>query len=244
MTTLQQYIIALTNLFGMVGKSKVMKIYNQQNEEQLSITDIEDFCEANEEALIEQFVYPIPGFFAHQAIMFTDSVDEMVEEQLGKPYYIPEKEELLQYVDGNYFEKTKEYNDLLKFIESHFVEDPDAAEELCREIHGLKQMQVNTQEVFNTLDRNNISFENDEQLNEFFMKVSLMANNTRIWENNGFTPNEIFEKYEKPNLRPLPKRPFKMNKKEKPKRNDPCHCGSGKKYKKCCLRKDEAEKYN
>jgi tetratricopeptide (TPR) repeat protein len=23
-------------------------------------------------------------------------------------------------------------------------------------------------------------------------------------------------------------------------RNDPCHCGSGKKYKKCCLEKDEA----
>jgi SEC-C motif-containing protein len=23
-------------------------------------------------------------------------------------------------------------------------------------------------------------------------------------------------------------------------RNDPCHCGSGKKYKQCCLTKDEA----
>jgi hypothetical protein len=25
-----------------------------------------------------------------------------------------------------------------------------------------------------------------------------------------------------------------------PGRNDPCHCGSGKKYKHCCLAKDEA----
>lgn len=24
-------------------------------------------------------------------------------------------------------------------------------------------------------------------------------------------------------------------------RNDPCHCGSGRKYKQCCLAKDEAE---
>jgi len=24
-------------------------------------------------------------------------------------------------------------------------------------------------------------------------------------------------------------------------RNDPCHCGSGRKYKHCCLAKDEAE---
>ena len=27
-------------------------------------------------------------------------------------------------------------------------------------------------------------------------------------------------------------------------RNDPCHCGSGKKYKKCCLPADAAEKSN
>ena len=28
---------------------------------------------------------------------------------------------------------------------------------------------------------------------------------------------------------------------ERPGRNDPCHCGSGRKYKHCCLDKDEAE---
>nr|MDQ3370193.1 SEC-C metal-binding domain-containing protein [Myxococcota bacterium] len=27
---------------------------------------------------------------------------------------------------------------------------------------------------------------------------------------------------------------------ERPGRNDTCHCGSGSKYKKCCLEKDEA----
>jgi hypothetical protein len=27
-------------------------------------------------------------------------------------------------------------------------------------------------------------------------------------------------------------------------RNDPCHCGSGKKYKKCCMTKDKEEKKN
>lgn len=26
-----------------------------------------------------------------------------------------------------------------------------------------------------------------------------------------------------------------------PARNEPCHCGSGRKYKQCCLAKDEAE---
>lgn len=28
---------------------------------------------------------------------------------------------------------------------------------------------------------------------------------------------------------------------DKPKRNDPCHCGSGKKYKNCCQDKDQSQ---
>ena len=73
-----------------------------------------------------------------------------------------------------------------------------------------------------------------------------LANNVRLWENNGHTPNEIHEKYEKPNLRPLSNKPFDFNSanvidmktRRKIGRNDPCPCGSGKKYKKCCLGKD------
>lgn len=28
---------------------------------------------------------------------------------------------------------------------------------------------------------------------------------------------------------------------DKPNRNDPCHCGSGKKYKNCCMEKDKSQ---
>ena len=78
--------------------------------------------------------------------------------------------------------------------------------------------------------------------------VMELSNNIRIWENNGYTPQEIFEKFEKPNLRPLPDKPFDFNAtngidmktRKKIGRNDPCPCGSGKKYKKCCLGKDES----
>lgn len=35
--------------------------------------------------------------------------------------------------------------------------------------------------------------------------------------------------------------PRQVVKKPRPGRNEPCHCGSGKKYKKCHLQEDEAE---
>ena len=58
---------------------------------------------------------------------------------------------------------------------------------------------------------------------------------------------KIFEKFEKPHLRPLPKKPYRagasnggpFEKKVKIGRNDPCPCGSGKKYKNCCINKVE-----
>ena len=33
--------------------------------------------------------------------------------------------------------------------------------------------------------------------------------------------------------------PYKKDKKDVLERNDPCHCGSGKKYKNCCWQKDQ-----
>lgn len=101
--------------------------------------------------------------------------------------------------------------------------------------------------LFDIFNRNEISFKSEKQVSEVMELVMKLANNTRLWENNGHTPNEIFEKMEKPNLRPLPKERLpcfmnfedmdSANKKIGPKkvgRNEPCPCDSGKKYKKCC----------
>ena len=51
------------------------------------------------------------------------------------------------------------------------------------------------------------------------------CNNTRLWANKGHTPNELLKLHTMPKLQT-----FKIG------RNEPCPCGSGKKYKKCCGR--------
>ena len=73
---------------------------------------------------------------------------------------------------------------------------------------------------------------------------------TRRWENKGFTPferEEMDEKKKRTGLKTLSSQayeetikmdnviPFERTKKVYP--NDPCPCGSGKKYKHCCGRK-------
>jgi uncharacterized protein YecA (UPF0149 family) len=62
-------------------------------------------------------------------------------------------------------------------------------------------------------------------------------NNTREWFLKGYTSTEVFSE-EKKSLNPLPSSPnniIDIRTKKKGGRNEPCPCGSGKKYKKCCV---------
>ena len=52
-----------------------------------------------------------------------------------------------------------------------------------------------------------------------------LMNNTHTWSNNGYTPEQMVQM-----MRHHTVRSVKIG------RNDPCPCGSGKKYKKCCGR--------
>ena len=42
MSQLTQYIIALSNLYGMVHTDKVVEIYNSQNDDKIDLADVEE----------------------------------------------------------------------------------------------------------------------------------------------------------------------------------------------------------
>lgn len=238
---MKEYISALTNLYGIIHRDKVVEIYNSQNENQISSQDLDVYFNESSEEIKQYFTEIHQDYFVHESIMDYDDFDLMLRKKAGKPYYVPKKEELLKYVDEGYFEKTKQYEDLLNYLKKNFLDgDEEKAEWLCEDIQGTCQFGLDMKIIFDSFNQRGISFKDQSQVNEVMQLVMELANNIRIWENNGFTPHEIFEKYEKPNLRPLPDMPFEMGtKKEKIGRNDPCPCGSGKKYKKCCMGKDE-----
>ena len=97
------------------------------------------------------------------------------------------------------------------------------------ELHFAMLLEVRPVEYLNIL-RDCKIFISRKDLQIVLDNLSEMANSTRLWSNNGRTPNEIFELYEQPRLNKLPSKTVKVG------RNDLCPCGSGKKYKKCCGR--------
>lgn len=220
------YIVSLTNLYGIVLKEKVVEIYNMQNDDRITMEVLDDLITGN--TLETSYIEELNNAYMKEYLNQDDSsLITLVELQEDKPFYIPDKDELLKYKDEFYFEKSKEYRDLENYIKSNIESDEDTLEEICEDIHIWCEDDIALlEDVLYAFERRGIVFKDDKQITGLISLVTQLANNTRLREHRGHTPEEIAK---------IPRRV--VAKKEKIGRNDPCPCGSGKKYKKCCIDK-------
>ncbi|MFD3158400.1 SEC-C metal-binding domain-containing protein [Haloimpatiens sp. FM7330] len=79
-----------------------------------------------------------------------------------------------------------------------------------------------------------INFKSSKQANKFVNSVQKLYDNTRMWVLKGYSESEKIQLQK--GLSNMNQNSNKYNNKKKIGRNDPCPCGSGKKYKKCCGR--------
>ncbi|MFC7686205.1 plasmid pRiA4b ORF-3 family protein [Ureibacillus sp. GCM10028918] len=231
-----RYIAACVNLYGYIEHEDLLRIYNQQNERAISGTELR--------TVLINLGYPNPlhnhkivlyqDAFVHQTIELLDDPAHFMQSIQGKPFYVPEKEELLRYEDYSYFEKTEHQDKLMNMMARDFFSESKLVVKV--ELHQLvKQLQI-VDLNFNELVRKFLGrfvMDDMKQANEYIQAITRISNTTRIWENRGHTPSEI-SKMEKQTLKPLPKAPLQVVDVGKAGRNDSCPCGSGKKYKKCC----------
>ncbi len=216
------YIRAAVNLYGVAPLNKVVEIYNMHNGDEIIAQDLDGFKKVEK----EYFTYH-RGCFVHEAILMYDEFDFMTMKQKDKPYYMPPKEEFMKYADDFYFERTKEYEKLKIFIKKNISKDEEMAEEICEDIQLSCTIDFSLGSVIGEFERRNIVFESEAQVKELATLIINLANSTRLWENNGYTPEEI-------NRINGSGSAASVRKHKKIGRNDPCPCGSGKKYKKCC----------
>lgn len=124
----------------MVHKDKVVEIYNIQNEDQIHQDNIEAILNNPPEELEDAFVLTHKDYFVMETIIENDEFDLMLRKKADKPYYVPVKDELLNYVDEGYFEKSKQYNNLLSYLQKNFFKPRDEkAEWLAEDIQGMCQ---------------------------------------------------------------------------------------------------------
>ncbi len=236
----RQYILAMTNLYGAFKADMLVEVFNKQNQTKIDIGEfliIYLHLARRDEQFYLHGDYIISDYFLYDAM---DEFEELLDDIKGKPYYIPEKNELLKFADDNYFEMTPQLTALKKFILNELCTDRQLVDYLIDDIQLACSMEAPIEEVMYEFERRGIGFKDRNQIKRFVPLIMDVYNHTRTWANCGHTPAEMRALAdEESEMMPLPAAdilPFHtpVRKEKKIGRNDPCPCGSGKKYKKCC----------
>lgn len=231
-----QYVAACVHLYGVIEYPMLLEIYNSQNKSTISSGELRAILKDPHytKLLQQKRVYVHRQALVHEKIELLEGYEKFLSVVAGKPYYVPQREELLRYSEEFYYEKTFYQEKLAKMLAKDFFGGSTLMlkEEMDNLMSKLQVVQVKIQEVVHEF-LGRFDFKDMQQLNEYVQAISMIANTTRLWENRGHTPDELFQ-MQQHHLQPLPVAQFNVTEGSKVGRNDPCPCGSGKKYKKCC----------
>lgn len=226
-----EFATAAINLYGVISQDNFVALYNSRNERQTNIDEVFSI-------LVEE-VYDNIGFCFWDEYIVEDSfeeddfegVKELLAEQKGKPRYVPPVDEFMRYSDWDYFEFTPQLKVLQRQL-NLFNDNPDEVLVLLEMIHDYCAEEAKPQIYLDFLAAAGVIFKDKNEVYEMLQILVDVQNNTRLWRNNGHTPNELIQLFGKSKIIPFPANRIAAT--VKVGRNDPCPCGSGKKYKNCC----------
>mgnify|MGYP001030442159 CR=1 FL=1 len=217
---LHMFVQSAINLYGIIEQGAFVDLFNHYNEVHTSVDELFP-CMIRHIAVDASYClweeYIVSDEFEENEF---EDVKDLILQIGDKPRFIPEREEFLRYSDFNYFERNSHIESLQKFLISKLSVSPPVADEIVTEVQYACAIEAPTQAILDILDEYNVPVRQN-LFHELGQNIINVSNNTRLWSNNGHTPNELYQQM-------MPR----VGKK-KICRNDPCPCGSGKKYKKC-----------
>ena len=158
------------------------------------------------------------------------------------PYYPFTKRQLLLAGSPDYIDRTPKMNSFLSFLAEHYELSREDTDEIALQLINLINTEAKQKDIIEYL-QSHLEFPSFDFLQLLVAQLMELHNNTRQWILKGHTPGELFQE-ERKHLKPLPSEPFRLKRddskvidlssRRKIGRNEPCPCGSGKKYKKCC----------
>lgn len=222
------YARAAVNLYGIVSREDFVDIFNKQNIEKTTVEEI--YILLLPLVLKEGWYCFYKEYIVHYLFFDDfDYADYLLKNQADKPRYIPQKDEFLKYVIEDYKDNNS-WQNVSGFMFETFGYSGNTLEGY-RSIKDYITYSSGINELGPILDSYNFTFQSQKQVQEFLDLIMNAKNNARIWENKGYTPFELhrISMEDQKNIIKFP-----TSKKRKIGRNDPCPCGSGKKYKRCC----------
>ncbi len=237
--TVRAYCEAFSQLYGVIKLDKAYEIYNKQNGD-LTKEQFVSTVKSLEENAISWGI--MRGSIVLDYIILDNKYDEFVAEQADLPYYIPSKKKIMRYGNGVYYDRTNELIALENYLVKTVGTTEAEAENIANELEFVCSMDLDLSEEMSEVFGSYNVEPTDEQIRKITDLICKVNDNTRKAVYKGHTVTEVLEilraQDEEDEFAPALNVPF-VNEPitaKKVGRNDPCPCGSGKKYKRCCGR--------
>ena len=211
---ISQYATAAVSLYGVISAEEFVAGFNHYEE---AHTTVEEAMSALVRlARTDDVEYSVFGDiisrpeFQPEYDDYEDNVEDIRRSQRGKPHYLPSKEEFLKYLDFGYREPEEPYAELKAYILNHKLnsrkEGLSGVDGNMFDLHAIIQFGASIKEELNYFQNARYRFKEPRELQEFINLVTNVHNHTRMFLNNGFTPDEIFEIQNRTRWNPTPKK--------------------------------------
>ena len=228
----KKFVSGLISLYGAFSLNSAIALYNSETGESVNA----EAAEKDVKAL--KTISTKKGFILDKAFGKAEkkAVDAMIEKLKEGSFYKASFDSIMAHSDDSYYDETAELTHLVKFASEYVTGNKVAAEKIVSEIVSRHKRCTgySIEKYTDVFHENGYGFRNVGTESKVVTLLVEALGTVRMWVYCGYTAIEM----KKLALSEMSKKkainakiPFIS---KKIGRNDPCPCGSGLKYKKCC----------
>ena len=225
----RQCLYAACSMYGSVPVNVFCKLYSQKKGMNIDQAETERLLavlsDENDTAVL------MGDRLVARELTMNGQYKQLEKEQGEKEFYIPDFHEIEMLYDYKYPLYEPDYQGYIAFLKDEFHIDGDPLFSVVFLTYRCLAYGGRISDVIEMLENRGLVFSGEKAVRDFAPMIISLSNHTRMAPNCGYTPIELAEQRRVLSLN----KPVKKMQKVYP--NDPCPCGSGKKYKKCCGRK-------
>lgn len=173
--------------------------------------------------------------YADEAVGDPEQLLAELESRKEVPHYPFTAEQLLQAGDPDFVDRNMSFRSFVRFITANYSISEEDADEIVTELTWNIQNGESPSHLIESL-QDQFEMEDETIAAGFIGHLTALRNNTRLWALKGNTPAEL--QAAQADDASVAGKPGSASGvaagSRKIGRNEPCPCGSGKKYKKCC----------
>ena len=223
---LEIYAKAAVNLYGIIGREEFVELFNAHHDDQTSTAEVYALLLPN--VLKHGWYGFYKDYIVHYAILRNfDWVGYLESHQAGKPRYVPSPEQFGDFEYEGYQDNDRWY-EVCRFMLRAFGYEANTSRAF-QEIQGSLSHGGGLGQLGPIMDEYGLVPSTQDELQEFLDLITTAVNNTRLWENKGYTPEELMLL-----MRSQVSDEIVMSVPVEVSSDDCCPCGSGKAYATCC----------